>query len=570
MTLNSRVYHKQGCARCYDCNTNLSINNFAFSGDRLYCKTHYLSNFSKTGGRYSFANDDHEPKPNKRVSVAPSTEPRPKSEMQRQLVTPVKAGFDHNESRGYNVPASAPADSNRLQAFLSSAGKISSDSSETQTKSTPVKSVPTNSKYSSALRNEVTQKQSTPVAPSNNKLAAFLSTAEKPKPREEEERKRKQDQQQREKFEQTAKEQLNPQGRPLSLKERIAIYSMEAANGLKSEENSKEIPLDNVTRSKDLPPLPRKESLQSLGTEKKGEQQHQENLKPALGNIPCKPALSAQAPARTNQHTSSAQTAPSQNRLSAFLQSVEPGYTNPTAATGLVATNNAQRKPSTGSMASAQNDGTKCQDILTQRRESVNIKERIALYSAEASKSNHDKVGPPQLPPGKPKISSPVAKGTVIPRQSFSESPVKAVSRTDSSQLKEENSSRPISLKERITSYQARASGRKSNPSSTSEKQQKSDSPISGKKSGFRGRFPSFLKHQVYASPNYKNSEFLKNLKKICDDGATQVSKVSAKNFQSDTAPELKAVAMDLLEAFDKARKRLATFDEEKKRARLE
>lgn len=59
MTLNTKVYHKTGCAKCTTCKTNLNPSNFAFMGDQLFCKTHYMAAFSRSGGRYSFKNESY-------------------------------------------------------------------------------------------------------------------------------------------------------------------------------------------------------------------------------------------------------------------------------------------------------------------------------------------------------------------------------------------------------------------------------------------------------------------------------------------------------------------------------
>lgn len=55
MSLGQKTFHKSGCAKCFNCKVNLTPNNFAVVQGRLYCKTHYLQNFSRSGGRYSFS-----------------------------------------------------------------------------------------------------------------------------------------------------------------------------------------------------------------------------------------------------------------------------------------------------------------------------------------------------------------------------------------------------------------------------------------------------------------------------------------------------------------------------------
>lgn len=52
MTLNSLVFHKTGCAKCSVCKSNLTPQNFAQMGDAMYCRVHYMQQFSRSGGRY--------------------------------------------------------------------------------------------------------------------------------------------------------------------------------------------------------------------------------------------------------------------------------------------------------------------------------------------------------------------------------------------------------------------------------------------------------------------------------------------------------------------------------------
>eukprot|EP00547_Thalassionema_nitzschioides_P003659 CAMPEP_0194213704 /NCGR_PEP_ID=MMETSP0156-20130528/14482_1 /TAXON_ID=33649 /ORGANISM="Thalassionema nitzschioides, Strain L26-B" /LENGTH=119 /DNA_ID=CAMNT_0038941799 /DNA_START=151 /DNA_END=510 /DNA_ORIENTATION=+ len=52
LCLGDKHYHKS-CARCATCNGYLTVKNFATSGDRLLCKTHFKEEFSRGGGRYA-------------------------------------------------------------------------------------------------------------------------------------------------------------------------------------------------------------------------------------------------------------------------------------------------------------------------------------------------------------------------------------------------------------------------------------------------------------------------------------------------------------------------------------
>ena len=49
------IYHK-ACAKCATCGGQLTISNFSTAGDRLLCKTHFMEEFHRGGGRY--AGDD--------------------------------------------------------------------------------------------------------------------------------------------------------------------------------------------------------------------------------------------------------------------------------------------------------------------------------------------------------------------------------------------------------------------------------------------------------------------------------------------------------------------------------
>ena len=51
LSMGDKVYHKQ-CAKCEVCGGQLTISNFATSGNRLLCKVHFMKEFSESGGVY--------------------------------------------------------------------------------------------------------------------------------------------------------------------------------------------------------------------------------------------------------------------------------------------------------------------------------------------------------------------------------------------------------------------------------------------------------------------------------------------------------------------------------------
>jgi cysteine and glycine-rich protein len=51
LSMGDKVYHKQ-CSKCETCRGQLTISNFATSGSRLLCKTHFMKEFSESGGVY--------------------------------------------------------------------------------------------------------------------------------------------------------------------------------------------------------------------------------------------------------------------------------------------------------------------------------------------------------------------------------------------------------------------------------------------------------------------------------------------------------------------------------------
>ena len=52
LSMGDKTYHKS-CSRCETCRGQLTISNFATSGDRLLCKVHFMKEFSESGGVYS-------------------------------------------------------------------------------------------------------------------------------------------------------------------------------------------------------------------------------------------------------------------------------------------------------------------------------------------------------------------------------------------------------------------------------------------------------------------------------------------------------------------------------------
>lgn len=48
ISLDGTVYHKS-CAKCADCNCQISLSNFTKSGDTLLCKIHYFKRFHEEG-----------------------------------------------------------------------------------------------------------------------------------------------------------------------------------------------------------------------------------------------------------------------------------------------------------------------------------------------------------------------------------------------------------------------------------------------------------------------------------------------------------------------------------------
>lgn len=49
IALDGVVYHKE-CAKCTDCNCQITLANFCKFGTTLYCKTHYFKRFKEEGG----------------------------------------------------------------------------------------------------------------------------------------------------------------------------------------------------------------------------------------------------------------------------------------------------------------------------------------------------------------------------------------------------------------------------------------------------------------------------------------------------------------------------------------
>eukprot|EP00944_MAST-04C_sp_MAST-4C-sp1_P002933 g2933.t1 len=86
LSIGSSVYHR-ACAKCSTCGGQLTISNFATSGDRLLCKTHFMEEFATSGGHYG--GDDKFEKASSRsnstvssVSTPKVTDELPKKESQ--------------------------------------------------------------------------------------------------------------------------------------------------------------------------------------------------------------------------------------------------------------------------------------------------------------------------------------------------------------------------------------------------------------------------------------------------------------------------------------------------------
>ena len=65
LCIADKKFHK-ACARCSTCKAQLTILNYATSGDRLLCKTHFKQEFSESGGLYG--GDEKFSQPNSRSS----------------------------------------------------------------------------------------------------------------------------------------------------------------------------------------------------------------------------------------------------------------------------------------------------------------------------------------------------------------------------------------------------------------------------------------------------------------------------------------------------------------------
>ena len=120
---------------------------------------------------------------------------------------------------------------------------------------------------------------------------------------------------------------------------------------------------------------------------------------------------------------------------------------------------------------------------------------------------------------------------------------------------------RPMSLKERIASYQARASGtRLRSPVRKSlDKSMTKESPV--KRPSLRSRF---FKNPVYASPSGgKSSELSRIARKVCDEGISQLTRTSVKYPESDE--KVAAVVYDLKLALESTLKQLRLLETENK-----
>ena len=551
MTLNNKVFHKQGCARCSTCNTNLTVNNFALSGDKLFCKTHYLSNFSRSGGRYSFSLEDQEeiPSASKTSTSNKARNQTPQSKMttttttttssQRTMsMTATTTPIKQQQTAAFSTTTSA----SKLTSFLSNTESGSSASSSSrglqQPTRTPMKCSPEIEKQYIHVATSTPSRATTSdqnAAPSGNKLTAFLSKVEGgPSPAVPLSQTKSYEQQPRKPVQEQKQQVEERMARPVSLKERIALYSMEVS---KTAE-----PAVKPTKPSDLPPLPKKEITEN----RRGSNQS---------------VSIAQTPTVQSRRNSSNLVPPahvSSSKLTAFLQSAEPQQQTFATSSRSLSTASSSTTTSSVSVATQTSETNE-----STRPRPLSIHERIAAYSMEASKSDADRK-PPPLPPAKPSYERVQA---CSPKKSTGAGHANAFSTKNNEPASPKGTeAKHISLKERIASYQARASGNNSSKSKSFGRKSNggdTSTPSPTKKTGFRSRFPSFLKNPVYASPSNKSVELAKVLRKICDDGANQVSRAAIKN--SDAVSDIKSIAVDLLGTFESILDRLDAYDQQRK-----
>ncbi|KAH9255613.1 hypothetical protein BASA81_006443 [Batrachochytrium salamandrivorans] len=112
MTLNSLVFHKTGCAKCSVCKSNLTPQNFAQMGDAMYCRVHYMQQFSRSGGKY-------EPAPETPRVVVPRSPLSPVA-IKPATATPknLRAPPPIPQSMLARQQQQQPKSANRLSAFL--------------------------------------------------------------------------------------------------------------------------------------------------------------------------------------------------------------------------------------------------------------------------------------------------------------------------------------------------------------------------------------------------------------------------------------------------------------------
>ena len=87
LSMGDKVYHKQ-CAKCETCKGQLTISNFATSGNRLLCKVHFMKEFSESGGVYG--GDERFSKGQSRSSSTASTTPGERTQPNSPAVTATK------------------------------------------------------------------------------------------------------------------------------------------------------------------------------------------------------------------------------------------------------------------------------------------------------------------------------------------------------------------------------------------------------------------------------------------------------------------------------------------------
>ena len=569
MTLNSKVFHKNGCAKCTTCNTNLSVNNFAMVGDKLYCKTHYMSNFSRSGGRYSFSMDK---------STASETSSILESSKPVASTRPSYAAPPQKSHQSVPVQSSAPAKVNKLAAFLATATK--EDMAESPP-ATPIKRTVSSLSVESSKAAKIDQSSSQAKVtmppksaassvskPSgDNKLAAFLSqttAGSTPEPRKTLVAEKPPAPIYTSSATTTISSSVKKQDsaveaapRPISLKERIALYSSEASKAKEAKVETLVVAPSLPTKDPSLQSMgkqstvvessrrasfeePRVQSSTASSTQRRGSNHSTASSSSSSSTLTSK---------TTTSSTTNSQQSQSTNKLAAFLQTAESPSVGRVqqASSSSKAVASPPLPPNKPLSPVLQRQTSNLDEVSRDRPKS--LKERIAAYSTEASKSSRsssssdfaDDLSSSALP-RPPPMATPSTNKSTTNRQ------------PPDSALKG-----GMSLQERIAVYQTKASGRRSSAGKTGRRSlEPSSSPM--KKSSFRSRLPSFLKSSTHVTPTSKPSELAKTLRKICEESVGQISRASIKD--GDANQDVKAIALDMLDSFEKLLNRLDDIDD--------